>query len=106
MEEVFMYSYNQLSWHLLKKLPPPEAGVSPHSSAHKQEGGATWVTALCLWYNHAHCAESPSASLQAGFLSAPSGRCTSGGHSRREEMYILLLGSLWDAARILIVVIS
>ena len=48
MEEVFMYSYNQLSWHLLKKLPPPEVVVSPHSSAHKQEGGATWVTALCL----------------------------------------------------------
>ena len=53
-----MYSYNQLSWqqselfHLLKKLekvsPPPEAGASPHSSAHGQECGAAWVTALHL----------------------------------------------------------
>ena len=58
MEEVFMYSYNQLSWqqsellHLLKKLeklsPPPLAGASPHSSAQEQECGAAWVTALRL----------------------------------------------------------
>ena len=58
MEEVFTYSYNQLSWqqselfHLLKKLggsvTPPEAGASPHSSAQEQEGRATWVTALRL----------------------------------------------------------
>lgn len=40
-----------------ESINPPKAGTSPHSSAHEQECGATWVSALHLCYNWAHCTE-------------------------------------------------
>ena len=115
MEKVFVYSYNKLSWqqselfHLLKKLGE---SITPSQSKNISTllcswagCGATWVTALHLWYNHAHCTESPLC-ISAGWITVCSFEDQtfwkdSGGHSRWEEMSVLLLGSLWDMARIL-----
>ena len=108
-----MYSYNKLSWqqsklfNLLKKLgesitPCRSRNISPLLCSWAG-CGATWVSAPRLWYNHAHCTENPLC-ISAGWILV----CNfeeqtfwkdSGGHSRWEEMYVLLLGSLWDVAR-------
>ena len=110
-----MYSYNKLSWqqselfHLLKKLgesstPSQSRNISPHLCSWAG-CGAIWVSALHPWYNHAHCTESPLC-ISAGWITVCSFEDQtfwkdSGGHSRWEEMSVLLLGSLWDVARIL-----
>ena len=109
-----MYSYNKLSWqqselfHLLKKLGE---SITPSQSKNISTFlcswagcGATWVTALHLWYNHAHCTEHPLCISEGWTPVCAFGNQTfwkdSGGHSRWEEMSVLLLGSLWDVARI------
>ena len=110
-----MYSYNKLSWqqselfHLLKKLGEiitPSQSKNIYTLLCSWAGcGATWVTALHLWYNHAHCTESPLC-ISAGWIPVCSFEeqtfwKDTGGHSRWEEMSVLLLSSLWDVARIL-----
>ena len=110
-----MYSYNKLSWqqselfHLLKKLGE---SITPSKSKDISTLLCSWAG---MWSHLGHCSasliqscplhrESPLHS--AGWTTVCSFEeqtfwKDSGGHSRWEEMSVLLLGSLWDVARIL-----